>query len=67
MTMLVMVNKSDKVSAEVIEANKQEYRKILDAELRDARGRMLEDIVILPAVAVSNPNGTKSLDSVILI
>ena len=64
-TMIVMMNKSDKVSAGVITANKVEYRKILDAELRDARGRILDDIAIMPSILVNNPNGTKAVDAVI--
>ena len=64
-TMIVIMNKADKVEASVIETHRKRYREIIDTQLRDARGKMLEDIAILPCVTVNNPNGTKSVDAVI--
>lgn len=40
-------------------------RNILDIKLRDACGRMLEEIAIMPCTLVTNPQSTKSADSVI--
>lgn len=64
-SIILVMNKSDKVDEKKLASSKQSYRKILDAELRDARGRMLDDIAIMPCVLVTNPDGTKAADSII--
>jgi hypothetical protein len=64
-SVILVLNKKDKVSEKKIAACKQELRKILDAELRDARGQMSDEIAIVPCTLVTNPDGTKSVDSLI--
>jgi len=59
------MNKRDKVSDKKVEAGKAAFRKILDAELRDARGQMIDEIPIMPCIMVTNPEGTKAVDSLI--
>jgi GTPase SAR1 family protein len=65
MSVIVVMNKSDKAQEQSVAAARREFRKILDQELRDARGRMLEDIAIMPCTMVTNPDGTKAIDAVI--
>jgi GTPase SAR1 family protein len=64
-SIILVMNKLDKSDARKMESRKKEFRKILDAELREARGRMMDEIAILPCVVVTNPEGTKAVDSVI--
>jgi hypothetical protein len=63
--MLLVLNKRDKVKAEVVEKRTKALRRILDRELHQARGRMTADIAILPCVSVNNPDGPKLIESVI--
>jgi hypothetical protein len=65
MSMIVVMNKTDKAQEQTIAAARREFRKILDQELRDARGRMLEEIAIMPCTMVTNLEGTKAIDAVI--
>lgn len=64
-SMIVIMNKRDKVNAQELIDRRIQFRKILDTELREARGRTLNEIAIMPCTLVSNPNGTKEVDSVI--
>ena len=64
-TIIVLMNKRDKVNNSILGKRKQALRKILNAELHDARGQMREDIPIMPTVLVTNPDSTKSVDTVI--
>lgn len=64
-SMLVVMNKADKVDAKQVESRRKEFRKILDSELREARGEMIEEVAITPCTMVTNPEGTKSVDSII--
>jgi GTP-binding protein EngB required for normal cell division len=61
----LVLNKSDKVDSKTITARKNNFRKIIDAELKEARGKMLDEIAIISTVMVNNPDGTKSADSLI--
>ncbi len=63
-SIILVMNKADKVQSQTIDARKQVYLKIIEAELQDARGRV-EDIPIMPCCIVSNPEGTKMVDAVI--
>ena len=63
--MILVMNKMDKSTANKIAARERAFRKILDAELRDARGQMLDEIAIMPCTVVTNPQGTKAVDNVI--
>ena len=64
-TMILIMNKRDKVDIRRVTSRKKEFQKILDSELREARGQMLNDIAIMPCTLVTNPDGTKSVDGVI--
>ncbi|MEP7342711.1 MAG: GTPase domain-containing protein [Acidobacteriota bacterium] len=64
-SVILVLNKTDKVGVKKIAACKGEFRKILDNELRDARGQMLDEIAIMPCSLVTNSGGAKSVDSVI--
>ncbi len=63
--LIVLLNKIDKATAKAIDIRKKAFRKVLDTELHTARGKMIEDIAIVPCVLVTNSNGTKSVDSAI--
>jgi len=64
-TVILVLNKMDKVDPKRVELRKKDFRKILDAELREARGQMIEEIAIMPCVLVTNPDGTKAVDGII--
>lgn len=64
-SIILVMNKKDKVDTKMIETRKKAFKKILDSELKDARGKMIDDIVIVSTVMVTNPNETKSVDSLI--
>jgi len=64
-TMVLVMNKCDNVDEKKVVSCKQAFRKILDAELREARGLMLDEIAIMPCALITNPDGTKMVDSVI--
>lgn len=64
-SIILVLNKKDKVDAKTIDARKKAFQKILNAELKDARGKMIDDIVIVPTVMVTNPDNTKTVDSLI--
>ncbi len=64
-TIILVMNKSDKAEEKKIASWKQAFRRIVDAELREARGQMLEEIAIIPCALVTNPEGTKAVDSLI--
>ena len=63
--MIVVLNKADKVSADRIEKYKATLRRIVQDELHDARGGMLEEVAIMPCILVTNTQGTRPADSVI--
>jgi GTPase SAR1 family protein len=64
-SIIIVLNKKDKVDVKTIESRKRAFQKILDAELKDGRGQMLNDVAIIPCVLINNSDGTKSADSVI--
>lgn len=64
-TIIVVMNKVDKVDTQVVNAYRKRLQEIVDAELHQARGKMLEPITVLPCSVVTNPNGTKAVDAVI--
>src|SRR5436853_4470347 len=47
-SIVLVMNKTDKVTARQAEARRKVFRKVFDAELREARGQMIEDIAIVP-------------------
>ncbi|MGH9834643.1 MAG: GTPase domain-containing protein [Blastocatellia bacterium] len=64
-TIVLVMNKSDKADEKKVASCKQAFRKILDAELREARGQMLDEIAIMPCTLITNPEGTKTVDGII--
>jgi len=63
---IVVMNKRDKVEdPQVLDDRRTRFRKILEAELHGARGRMIDEVAIMPCTLVSNPNGTREVDRVI--
>jgi hypothetical protein len=64
-SIIIVLNKSDKVDIKKVENRRKLFRKITDAELRDARGQMLDEIAIMSCTLVTNPEGTKLADSII--
>jgi GTPase SAR1 family protein len=64
-SIILVLNKKDKVDAKTITSRKRVFQKIIDAELKDARGKMLDDIAIIPTAMVENPDKTKSADDLI--
>jgi GTPase SAR1 family protein len=63
--MIVVMNKQDASTPAAASAAEAEYRKILDEELRDARGRISREIPIMPSIAVNTSYGTELIDAVI--
>jgi GTPase SAR1 family protein len=64
-SIVLVLNKKDKVEAKTMSAKTKSFKKILDSELKDSRGKMLDDVVIITTVMVNNPDGTKSADGLI--
>ena len=64
-SIILVLNKRDKVDEKTVAQRKAIFRKILDVELREACGQMLEEVAIMPCTLVNNPDGTKAVDSVI--
>lgn len=64
-SIILVLNKKDKVEATEIESKKKAFKKIIDSELREARGKILDGIPVFPTVMVNNQEGTKSADSLI--
>jgi GTPase SAR1 family protein len=63
--MIVVMNKLDASNSEYVAEAEVAYRKILAEELRDARGKMSEEISVLSSIMVTNADGTKLVDAVI--
>jgi len=64
-SLIVVMNKCDKVDGKLIERRRREFKKILKANLNHALGRMEDLIEIIPCSVVTNPDGTKKVDSLI--
>lgn len=63
--MVVLMNKSDKANSGKLANLEQRIRQILDAEFREGRGKMKEDVAIMQSCMVINPKKTQEVDSVI--
>lgn len=61
----VLLSKRDKVLEKKAESVQKEMSKILTTEFREARGKMENEIIIIPCSLVTNPEGTKSVYSAI--
>lgn len=64
-SIILVLNKKDKTDAKTVETRTKAFLKILNSELKEARGKMLDEITIVPTVMVNNADGTKSADSLI--
>lgn len=64
-SIVLVLNKTDKTEAKTVESRRKAYQKILDAELKEARGAMTSEISVVPTVMVNNSEGTKSADGLI--
>lgn len=64
-SIILVLNKTDKVDKKTVEARVNAFNKIINSELKEARGKMLDEIAVMPTVMVTNLNGTKSTDSLI--
>lgn len=64
-SIILVLNKTDKTDAKTVESKMKAFQKIINAELKEARGKMLDEIAVIPTVMVNNPNGTNSADSLI--
>ncbi len=62
---ILVMNKRDKVDVKRVNSRQAAFRKILAAELHEARGRMIDEIAIIPCALVTNPDGTKAVDALI--
>jgi GTPase SAR1 family protein len=67
--MIVIMSKADRVDQAVMAERRNAFQKTLNDELRDAKGKILGDIPVLPcsmvANTITNPSGTKMMDAVI--
>lgn len=64
-SIILVLNKKDKTDAKTIEARKKGFQKIIDVELKESKGNMLDEISVIPTVMVNNQEGTKSADQLI--
>jgi GTPase SAR1 family protein len=64
-TIVLVLNKIDKVDYEMIKTRRKAFQKILDAELRDTRGSKLKSVRIMSVVMVTNPKQTILADDLI--
>lgn len=65
--MIVVMNKSDKIKDMQILKDRQDLlQRIIDTELRDARGRMIEEITVMPCALVPNPKQEEEAQNIIL-
>lgn len=64
-SLIVVLNKADKADSARMDKYTRAIEKVLDQELRDARGKMIDEIVIVPCISVTNPEGTGPLDRLI--
>jgi len=64
-SLVVVMNKMDATNPEKPALAEAAYREILESELRDARGRMIQPIAVLPTIMVKNANGSERVDAVI--
>lgn len=65
-SVILIMNKSDKVGKDIVDLHKKEFRTIFTTELRDARGKMIDEVEIRPCTLVTNPQGTRAVDSIIV-
>lgn len=64
-SMIVLLNKADKVDKRRITSCQKALRKILDQELRQSRGNMTDPVEIRETVLVTNPRGTEAVDGIV--
>ncbi len=65
--MVVAMNKSDKVQDEQILIDKKnQFRQIVDKELREARGNIEGEIAVMPCVLVTNSDGDEKVQNMVL-
>jgi GTPase SAR1 family protein len=64
-SIIVVMNKADKVDEPTIAVHAKAYRDTVERELKDAKGRMSNGVATMPCSVVENPKGTKLVDSVI--
>jgi len=62
---VVIMSKADKLASGTIDERRKIYKEILDTELKDARGKMLDGVAVLPCSMVTNPHGTRLMDNVV--
>lgn len=66
-SIIVIMNKMDKVSSEVIEEWEVKFFESVSKKLSFARGNVTaNELLIKPCCVVSNPNGTKYVDEIII-
>jgi hypothetical protein len=62
---VVLLNKVDRMPPDHVPVLRRRLRSAVDAELRDARGKMKDPIAVIGTCMVINENGTKMVDSAI--
>ncbi|MGI9055503.1 MAG: hypothetical protein ACR2F2_06845, partial [Pyrinomonadaceae bacterium] len=45
---ILVLNKKDKTDAKTMEARKKAFHKIIDTELKESKGKMLDEILVIP-------------------
>ncbi|HEY1351547.1 MAG TPA: GTPase domain-containing protein [Ktedonobacteraceae bacterium] len=64
---VVVMNKSDKIQdPQVLKDKRKMFCKIIDTELRDARGKIEDEIAVLPCALVINPKKDEEAQNIIL-
>ncbi len=64
-SMIIVLNKRDKSDDKRVDKQKKALRKIVDEHFRQGRGAMLATVKVMPCILVTNPDGTKFVDSII--
>jgi hypothetical protein len=65
-SMVLILNKKDKVDDDIVAKRTKHLRKILEGQLKQALGAMVEPVAILPCSSVINPDGPLWIDAVIM-
>jgi GTPase SAR1 family protein len=66
-SMIIIMNKAEEISDDELKTRRNKYNEIVLAELRDALGRMLAPIAIMPCTAVRTPRNPKGAESMVRV
>ena len=65
-SMIVAMNKADRVDDAVMATNGERYREIVSRRLGPAKGPKMDDVLFKRSIMVENPEGTKWIDAILV-